>query len=142
MSAKHLKDMVQVIIYSLEEALKVLDFVLWLNSYYFVLLDSFPLFLHFLTFLIKFALWTWGEAYEAKAFLQTRGGGHGVCPWGGPAGSCSVSTPCRVTLQLLPSRSERNRITWWGLFLQSLNLGWPCDIIGQWNVAEVIVCLS
>ena len=31
----------------LEEELKVPDFVLWLNYYYFVLLDCFPLFLHF-----------------------------------------------------------------------------------------------
>ena len=39
---------------ALEEEPKVLDFVLWLNCYYFVLLDCFPLFLHFLTSLIKF----------------------------------------------------------------------------------------
>ena len=41
---------------ALEEEIKVLDFVLWLNYYYFVLLDCFLLFLHFLTSLIKFAL--------------------------------------------------------------------------------------
>ena len=40
-----------------EEELKVLDLVEWLNYYYFVLLDSFPLCLHFLTSMIKFALW-------------------------------------------------------------------------------------
>ena len=39
---------------ALEEQLKILDFVLWLN---FVLLDFFPFFPHFLTSLIKFALW-------------------------------------------------------------------------------------
>lgn len=36
---------------------EVPDFVLWLNSYYFVLFDCFPWFLHFLTSLIKCALW-------------------------------------------------------------------------------------
>ena len=46
----------------LEEELNVLDFVLWLNHFNFVLLDYFPLFLHFLTSLIKFALWNLGEA--------------------------------------------------------------------------------
>ena len=34
---------------ALEEELKVLDFVLGLKYYSFVLLDQFPLFLHFLT---------------------------------------------------------------------------------------------
>ena len=34
---------------ALEEEIKVLDFVYCLNYYYFVLLDCFPLFLHFLT---------------------------------------------------------------------------------------------
>ena len=46
---------------SLEEELKVLDFILWLNYYYLVLLDYFPLFLHFLTFLIKFVPWNLGK---------------------------------------------------------------------------------
>ena len=48
----------------LEEELKILDFVQWLNYYYFVLFDSFPLLLHFLISLIKFILWL--------AFLQIR----------------------------------------------------------------------
>ena len=39
---------------ALEEELKACDFVSWLNYYYFVLLDCFPLFQHFLTSLIKF----------------------------------------------------------------------------------------
>ena len=38
------------------EELKVLDFVLWFNYYYFVLLECFTLFLHCLTSPIKFAL--------------------------------------------------------------------------------------
>ena len=42
---------------ALEEETRVLDFVLWLNYYYFVLFDCFPLFLHFLISLIKFAVW-------------------------------------------------------------------------------------
>ena len=45
-----------------EKELKVSDFVLWLNYYYFVLLGCFPLFLHFLTPLIKFAHWNLGKA--------------------------------------------------------------------------------
>ena len=59
---------------ALEEELKVLNFVLWLNYYYFILL-VFPLFLHFLTSLIKFALWNSRKTQETKAFLQTRGRG-------------------------------------------------------------------
>ena len=42
---------------TLEEELKVFDFVLWLDFYYFVVLDGSPLFLHFLASLIKCALW-------------------------------------------------------------------------------------
>ena len=53
---------------SLEEELEVLDFVLWLNHNS-VLLDCFPLFLHFSISLIKFALWNLGKAKEAKGFL-------------------------------------------------------------------------
>ena len=47
---------------ALEEELKVLDFVLWLNYYCFVLLDCFLLILHFLTSLVKFAFWNLGKA--------------------------------------------------------------------------------
>lgn len=36
-------------------------------------LEYFPFFLHFLTFLIKFVLWSFRKAWEAKVFLQTRG---------------------------------------------------------------------
>ena len=63
---------------------EVLDFVLWLNYYHFVWLDFFPFFPHFLASLIKFALW---NSWKAKAFLQTRDGGHssggGGCVWVG-----------------------------------------------------------
>ena len=38
---------------ALEEELKVLDIVLWLNYVYFVFFDSFPFFLHVVTSLIK-----------------------------------------------------------------------------------------
>ena len=37
---------------TLKEELNVLDFILWLNFYYVVFLDYFPL---FLTYLVKFA---------------------------------------------------------------------------------------
>ena len=47
---------------ALEEELKVLDFVKWLNYYYFVLLDCFSFFLHFLISLIRFTLWNSGRA--------------------------------------------------------------------------------
>ena len=80
---------------ALEKELKVLDFVLWLNYYYFVLLDCFPLFLHFLTSLIKFALCNSWKAEEAKTFYKQELGdlrwGEVVCPQKGPAGSCLVS---------------------------------------------------
>ena len=51
-SAKQLRIWLKILSIALEEELKVLGFVLWLNYYYFVLLDCFPLFLHFLTSLI------------------------------------------------------------------------------------------
>ena len=61
------------------------------DSHYFFLLDSLPLFLHFLTSLIKFALQNSGKASEAEAFLCTRGVGSGgnLClkPPQGPAQS-------------------------------------------------------
>ena len=79
----------------LEEEPKVLDFVQWLNYYYFVLLDCFSFFLHFLTSLIKFILWL-------KFFYrQKAGGGHGVQGlfWEVPIGSCSVTKPlCFLTV--------------------------------------------
>ena len=68
----------------LKEELKVLDFVLQLNNYYFVLLDCIPLFLYFLTSLIKFALWNSGKAQEAKAFIQRRGREKGGLSLGRP----------------------------------------------------------
>ena len=55
----------------LEVELKDLDFVLWLNYYYFVLFDCFPLFLHFLTSVTKLILWR-------KFFHRQKAGrGHG-----------------------------------------------------------------
>ena len=47
---------------ALEEEVKVFDFIEWLNYYYFILLDYIPLFLHFLTSLVKFILWNSGKA--------------------------------------------------------------------------------
>ena len=80
---------------ALEEELRVLDFILWPNYYYFVLLDYFSLFLHFLTSLIKFILWTSGRPRQLKVFYkQETGRGH-EWGWGlsrkGPVGSCSVT---------------------------------------------------
>ena len=49
-------------IISLEEQVKVLDFVLWKNYYYIVLLDCFSPCLHFLTSLIKRTLWISAKA--------------------------------------------------------------------------------
>ena len=51
------KDTAQNIISSPWGGTKVLDLVGWLNCYYFVLLNCFPSFLHFLTSLIQFILW-------------------------------------------------------------------------------------
>ena len=51
---------------ALEDEIKVLEFVL------FILLDYFPLLLHFLTSPIKFALWNSEKAWETIAFLQTK----------------------------------------------------------------------
>ena len=61
-----------------------------------MLLGGFPLFLQFLSSLVTFALWNSGEAWETKAFLQTKEGertglGWTGCSWKGPAGSSSVT---------------------------------------------------
>ena len=66
LSAKQLKDMAQV--YSPWGETKSPWLYFRLNCY-FVLLGCFPLFLHFLSSLITFALWNFGEAWEIKAFL-------------------------------------------------------------------------
>ena len=87
-SAKQLKDMAQVIIYSPWGGAKTPWLCLMAKVLLFCL-DYFPLFLCFLTSLIKFVLWNLGEA---KTFLQTRGGEHGdICPWEGPTAFFSVS---------------------------------------------------
>lgn len=77
----------------LEEKLKFLDLVLWLNNYYYCLADFPPLFLDFLTLRIKFALWNSGKAWEAKFFLQTRNGGGG-----GAQGVLFLGRPPRILL--------------------------------------------
>ena len=53
---------------ALEEELKVLDIVLWLNYVYFVFFDSFPFFLHVVTSLIKL-LFGSGERLRRQKFF-------------------------------------------------------------------------
>lgn len=83
--------------------------ILWLNRYYFVLLDCFVSVLLFFTSLIKFFLFgIQGRPGNPKAFLQARGCGEkveemgevkemgeewggcvwGLCPQEDPTGSC------------------------------------------------------
>ena len=80
----HSKDMTRDVTYSPWRGNKALDFVWWLNYYYFIFLACFPLFLSFLTSL-KFILW--------PIFLQTRGREEGVSVPGRPTGSCLVTVP-------------------------------------------------
>ena len=75
------------------------DFVSWLNNYYFVLLDHFPLFLRFFTSLIKFILWNAGKV---RVFLQEpRGehgsGGRGDLSWEDCIAACVVADPLLST---------------------------------------------
>ena len=64
---------------ALEEELKVLDIVLWLNYVYFVFFDSFPFFLHVLTSLVKCTLWISDKPGSLKVFYrQEAGRGHGM----------------------------------------------------------------
>ena len=56
---------------------------LWLNCYYFVLLDCFSFFVHFLTSLIKFILWNLGKASGRHARVRSTPEGL--------IGSCSVT---------------------------------------------------
>ena len=70
-----------------EEELKMLDFAYWLNYYYLVCFDCFPLFLHFLVSPIKLTLWL-------KCFHRQKAGwGHRVGRWGRTLRSCSISVP-------------------------------------------------
>ena len=69
-SAKKLETWLRILSIALEEELNSLNFVEWLNYYYFVLLDCFPLFLYFPISLIKFILWP-------KFYRQKAGRAHG-----------------------------------------------------------------
>ena len=84
-SSKQVKNMCQDNIYSTWGGTRVLDLVLWVSYYYFVLLDCFPLFLHFLTFIIinwlnlfwfvlfyfiLFYFWIWGRPRRLKLFYK------------------------------------------------------------------------
>ena len=65
---------------ALEEEINILDFVLWLT----VLLDCFPLFLHFLIFSFLISAFCSLEfEKEDKTLLETRGKS-------GDTGSCSI----------------------------------------------------
>ena len=78
-----------------EEEPRILSLVLWLNYYHFALFHCFPLFLPFLTLLIKFALCNSGKAEEDKGFLKTRAGGpRVVCVLG--EGGLFPRWPCGV----------------------------------------------
>ena len=84
---------------TLEEELKVLVFVLRLNSYYFVCSTVFLCFSVFSLLWLSLCFWTWGRPRRLKLFYKQEVGGRGavegVCPREGPAESClvSVSTP-------------------------------------------------
>ena len=88
---------------ALEEELKVLDLVLWLNNYCFVLLDCFPLFLNFLLLWLNFLFGTWGRPRKLKVFYKWEAGDMGgICPPEGPTGSCMVSLSlCWTDLYIL-----------------------------------------
>ena len=62
--------------------------ILWLNHYYFVLLDCFVsvLLFFFFTSLIKFFFLEFRKAWESKAFLQASGWGGGVEEMGNSGG--------------------------------------------------------
>ena len=69
------------------------------NSYYFVLLDCFSFFLHFLTSLIKSVFETWGRPTRLKLFYRQEadGGPRGEdLFWDGPIGSCSVTVASKL----------------------------------------------
>ena len=68
----------QGVTHCLEGELKALCFMLEPTHYCPGLLDCFPLFLRFLAFLIKFALWNWGTAWEVKVFHRREAG---KAPW-------------------------------------------------------------
>ena len=89
------KDIAQNITYSPWRGTKSPRLCLMLNYYYFVLLDCFPFFLHFLTSLIKFTLGTLGRPRRLKFFYRKEAGrGHGewcFLFWEGPIGSHLVT---------------------------------------------------
>ena len=93
-----------------EKELNIIDFVWWLNYYYFLFLDCFPFFLNFLTSLIKCIIWTLGKAWEAKVFSrQEAGRGHGRdLTWEGPIRPCSwLHFQCNLSkTEITLSKSE------------------------------------
>jgi len=78
---------------TLEEELRVLEFVWWLSYYYLVLIDCFPLLLYFLTSLIKFILWL-------KIFYSQKAGA-------GIGGGSVLGRPQRVLLHFRAGRFRR-----------------------------------
>ena len=70
------------------------------NGFHFVLLDCFPLFLHFLTSLIKFFPWNLGMAYEVKGLLQTWRVG---LSQESPIGPCLVTNVTRAKPKVMTS---------------------------------------
>lgn len=87
-SVKWLRIWLRILAIALEEELNVLDVVLWLSCDDFVLLDSFPLFQHVPTSLIKFAVWNLGKtSRRLKLFCKQE-----VGTWEGSV----LGRPCRV----------------------------------------------
>ena len=67
----------RILFIALEEELKVIDFVLWLNYYYFTLFACFPLFLHFITYLINLLFGTQGRPGRPTLFNKQEGRARG-----------------------------------------------------------------
>ena len=63
----------RILFIALEEELKVIDFVLWLNYYYFTLFACFLLFLHFITYLINLLFGTQGRPGRPTLFNKQEG---------------------------------------------------------------------
>ena len=103
---------------ALEEELKVLDLVLWLNCEHFILFYCYPLFLHFLT-LIIFALWNSRKPRQLKLSYRQEWGTQGSVPGDASRGPLSFTFPeefsPQLTVMLTRTMQQRKTAVWGGL---------------------------
>lgn len=80
----NLRKWLRILFTVFEEEPEILDFVLWLNYHYIVLLHYFSFVFVFLTSLIKFDTGGWGRPRRLQLSTNKSQRTQGVCPWKAP----------------------------------------------------------